>query len=36
VLYCLPQLVQSLQIKGDFAINRVICERLLANSLQSK
>jgi beta-galactosidase len=36
VLYCLPQLVQSLQTKGDFAINRVICERLLANSLQSK
>jgi beta-galactosidase len=36
ILYCLPQLVQSLQAKGDFAINRVICERLLANSLQSR
>jgi beta-galactosidase len=36
VLYCLPQLVQSLQTKGDFAINRTICERLLANSLQPK
>jgi beta-galactosidase len=34
VLYCLPQLVQSLQTTGDFAINRTICERLLANSLQ--
>jgi beta-galactosidase len=36
ILYCLPQLVQSLQPKGDFAINRTICERLLANSLQLK
>jgi len=36
ILYCLPQLVQSLQAKGDFAINRVICERLLANTLQLK
>jgi beta-galactosidase len=35
ILYCLPQLVQSLQTKGDFAINRIICERLLANSLSS-
>ncbi|MES2277879.1 MAG: sugar-binding domain-containing protein [Bacteroidota bacterium] len=36
VLYCLPQLVLSLQEKGDFAINRTICKRLLANSLQVK
>lgn len=36
VLYCLPQMVLSLQEKGDFAINRTICERLLANSLQVK
>jgi beta-galactosidase len=36
VLYCLPQLVQSLQDKGDFAINRTICERLLANTLQTR
>jgi len=34
ILYCLPQLVASLQTKGDFAINRTICKRLLANSLQ--
>jgi beta-galactosidase len=35
VLYCLPQLVRSLQ-PGDFAINRMVCQRLLANALQSK
>jgi hypothetical protein len=33
VLYCLPQLVRSLQ-PGDFAINRMVCQRLLANALQ--
>jgi hypothetical protein len=34
VLYCLPQLVRSLQA-GDFAINPVVCRRLLANALQT-
>jgi len=36
ILYCLPQLVQSLQEKGDFAINRTICQRLLVNTLQTR
>ena len=35
VLYCLPQLVRSLD-PGQFAINRVVCERLLANALKIK
>lgn len=33
VFYCLPQLVRSLQ-PGNFAVNRVICQRLLANALE--
>jgi hypothetical protein len=35
VLYCLPQLLRSLD-PGQFAINRVVCERLLANALKIK
>jgi hypothetical protein len=34
ILYCLPQLVRSLQ-PGDFAINPVICRRLLGNALRT-
>lgn len=33
VLYCLPQLVRSLQ-PGDFAISPVIAQRLLGNALR--
>jgi beta-galactosidase len=32
VFYCLPQLVRSLR-PGNFAINHVVCRRLLANAL---
>jgi beta-galactosidase len=34
IFYCLPQLVRSLQ-PGNFAVNRVVCRRLLANALRS-
>jgi beta-galactosidase len=33
VIYCLPQLVRSLQ-PGNFAMSPVICQRLLANALE--
>jgi hypothetical protein len=33
VFYCLPQLVRSLQ-PGNFAVNQVICQHLLANALR--
>jgi hypothetical protein len=33
VFYCLPQMVQSLQ-PGNFAMSRVICQRLLGNALR--
>jgi hypothetical protein len=35
VLYCLPQMIRSLD-PGNFAMNRVICERLLGNALSAK
>lgn len=35
VLYCLPQMIRSLG-PGNFAINRVICQRLLGNALSAK
>jgi hypothetical protein len=34
ILYCLPELVQSLK-PGNFAISPVICQRLLGNALRS-
>jgi hypothetical protein len=35
LLYCLPQMIRSLG-PGDFAINRVVCERLLGNALSAR
>ena len=33
VLYCIPNLVQSLK-PGAFALNQIICQRLLGNTLR--
>ncbi len=35
LLYCLPQMIRSLG-PGDWAINQVVCERLLGNALSAR